>query len=166
MNKIIQILVFALIASSVLISCARQKPSLEETLRRKGVRTIHVGETYRLVLSSDVLFMPESANIRKCQFSVLNDVARFLRRYQKVVVIVAAYKNPSGDPRYDVGLTRQQAYNVVTYLWNRNVDARMMEGIGFGGECRLSNWCSLNRRVEIIFHYIPDYFHEMKDDPS
>lgn len=157
--------IFIIILSIFLMSCLRHKVSLPQKLQADGVRIIHVGETIRLVLSSDKLFMPESANIQTCQYPVLNDVAKFLRRYEKVVIIVAAYKNPSPDPRYDQALTRQQAYNIVTYLWNRNVDARMMEGIGLGGECRLADECSMNRRVEIIFHYIPDYLHEM-NSPS
>lgn len=146
-------------------ACLRRPPSLAQKLQAQGVRIIHVGETIRLVFSSDTLFMPESANIQTCQYPVLDNVARFLRRYEKVVVIVGAYKNPSMDPRYDTALTRQQANNVVTYLWNRNVDARMMEGVGYGGICRISNQCSMNRRLEIVFHYIPDYLHEM-NSPS
>lgn len=153
--------ILIIILSIFLTSCLRHKLSLPQKLQADGVRIIHAGETIRLVLSSDVLFMPESANIQTCQYPVLNDVAKYLRRYEKVLIIVAAYKNPSPDARYDLALTRQQAYNVVTYLWNRNVDARMMEGVGFGGECRLSSECSMNRRVEIVFHYIPDCLHEM-----
>lgn len=155
--------IFMVILSIFLVSCVRHKISLGQKLRSEGVRIIHVGETIRLVLSSDVLFMPESANIQDCQYPVLNDIAKFLRRYQKVVVIVAAYKNPSGDPHYDQALTRQQASNVVTYLWNQDIDARMIEGIGFGGKCRLSSQCALNQRLEIVFHYIPDYLHEMNN---
>lgn len=145
----------------LLAGCLRRPLTLSQILHTQGVRIIHAGETIRLVLSSDVLFMPESANIRTCQYPVLDNIAKFLRQYKKVVVIVGAYKNPTPDPRYDTALTRQQADNVVTYLWNRNADARMMEGIGYGGICRLGYQCSMNRRVEIVFHYIPDYLHEM-----
>lgn len=151
-----------LMFSIFLASCLRHPISLEDKLKSEGVRIIHVGETIRLVLSSDALFMPESANIRHCQRKVLNDVARFLWCYQKVAVIVAAYKNPSGDAQYDKALTRQQAYNVVTYLWNRDIDARMIESIGFGGVCRLAGLCPVNQRLEIVFRYIPDYLHEMR----
>jgi outer membrane protein OmpA-like peptidoglycan-associated protein len=147
----------------ILSACARKPVSLEKQLEAQGVRIIHVGETITLVLSSDHLFSPDSANIQACQFKVLSQVAKYLRGYQKVSVIVSAYKNASGDEKHDRALTRQQAYNVVTYLWNRGVDARIMEGIGYGSKCLFSNQCAYNRRIEIKFHYIPDYFNEMRD---
>lgn len=59
-------------------SLAQLKQKDIQTLEANGVQVIRVGETYRLVIPSDDLFNPNSANLSDDPSPVLNTVARLL----------------------------------------------------------------------------------------
>jgi len=149
------VLFFCSCLAFFLASCAQHKKrTLTDRLNDCGVQIVHVGETMRLIVPTHQLFHSGSANIQISYYRVLKNIAQFLRRYKKIVVTVTAYTNPAVDYKYSRALSRQQADNIVTYLWHAGIDARVMHGVGRVKHC--STGC-INRRIEISFRYFPRY---------
>ncbi len=133
-----------------------------DSLRADGVQVIHLGQTYRLVISSDSLFKPHSANLYHHAHGVLNDVARLLNAYHVIRVRVAAYSDAvhSIAHPHKMVLTAQQAFAVQNYLSNRGLSVRLIYADGQGSQHAVAwNGTELgqdaNRRIEISFRYIP-----------
>lgn len=158
----------------VLSGCNRHKDSIvyysnatpffspADSLRADGVQVIHLGQRYRLVLSSDSLFKPHSANLYRHSYSVLKDVAHLLTAYHVICVRVAAYSDaiPSMSRSHKMLLTAQQAFAVQNYLSHRGLSVRLMYADGQGSQHAVAwNGTELgqkaNRRIEISFRYSP-----------
>lgn len=124
-------------------------------LDAQGVQIIHVGETVTIVLPSDTLFNPHSANLTDAAQPLLSNVADFLKYYAMESVQVTSYiDEKDGSTRFKEALTRRQAEVVTTSLWNAKIDARIVYPEGLGGHYPVStNQEKLNRRVEISFNY-------------
>ncbi len=174
-NLLIKLLLITLVALG-LTACAKKKvyhappppPPTVKQLRHQAIRqlelnnvqVIHLGETMRLVLRSDDMFQPDSANLRDCARQTLVTVAQLLRLYEKVNVKVAAYTDEQGKYDRQQALTTRQAQVISTFLWSHGVDARLMYAVGFN-RLNAVDWNgsatgrSMNRRVEISFSYFP-----------
>lgn len=129
-------------------------------LQAEGVQVIHLGETYRLVISSSQLFHTDSANLLPGASTILDNVASLLKAHHIVTVKVAAYSdNVKPGPRKRA-LTAAQAAAVQGYLSNRDSKARLIYADGQGEQNPVAwNGTRLgrhaNRRVEISFMVIP-----------
>jgi outer membrane protein OmpA-like peptidoglycan-associated protein len=131
-------------------------------LIQHGVKILHVGETITVVLPSDKLFYPDSANINPCFKEVLKVASEYIFCFEKMSVRIAAYSDCMCSPLRNSVLTQVQAQTVAKALWCNGVDARLLYAAGYGPSFPIaSNSCSLgraqNRRVEICFRYIPPY---------
>lgn len=142
------------------LSAAQLHQNDVAALRASGVQVIHLGETYRLVIPSNQLFNPASANLTPGARHKLNKIARLLNSYHIVTVRVAAYTDnwKSSIPK-DV-LTQRQASVVQSYLSDRGLKARLIYADGQGPNDPVAwnhTWAGkhANRRVEISFMYIP-----------
>lgn len=128
----------------------------------QGVKIIHVGETITLVLPSDKLFYPDSANINPCYLPVLKVVSEYIFCFEKTNVRIAAYTDCKCSPFRNLVLTQAQAQTIAKRLWCNGIDARLLYAAGYGSDCPIaSNGTCIgriqNRRVEICFRYIPPY---------
>lgn len=133
--------------ASVLIAYLKRDPT---------VQYLQTGETIRIILCSDAIFNPHSANLRWT--ASLDMVARLMIMLETTSVEVAGYTN--AEPRWlnlNEALSRRQAQVVAEYLWDRGLDARLVYSKGYGARVPLSAnpQNAINRRIEIRFQYIP-----------
>ncbi len=135
-------------------------------LKGKGARVIKLGETVRIVVPTDNLFMYNSANLQsRGARSILKTAAKLMKTYQKVSVKVAAYSDniPHRGPKHrKQALTTRQAQVVASYLWSRGIDARMVYAKGYSKRRSVAwnatGWGrTINRRVEISFRFYPSF---------
>ncbi len=130
------------------------------SLQRQGVQVIQLGEQLRIVLRSDYLFMPNSANVLDSAKPVLAQVAALIRTYTTESMQVAAYTDRQDAPDYAVALTTRQAQVVAKRLWQMGIDTRLLTAVGLG-QANPVDWNSSvkgqsnNRRVEISFRFYP-----------
>lgn len=131
-------------------------------LIQAGVKVIQVGETFTIVLSSDRVFNPGSANLNPCYLPVLKAVSHLIFCYEKTTVRVAAYSD-CGCPAYSSTiLTQAQAKAIARNLWCNGIDARLLIATGYGPDSPIATnrtTCgrAQNRRIEICFRFIPPY---------
>ena len=144
--------------ASVRMSTAQLK--VAAILKKRGVQLIRLGETERLVLSSDDLFQPDSANLRPSGKKTLCATARYLKTYDKSMIKIASYSDNRGTVKRLAALTVRQSQIVLDYLWARGVDARLVYATGHNrlNPVDFNNMPygrHYNRRVEISFFFIP-----------
>lgn len=131
-------------------------------LTQHGVKIIHVGETITVVLPSDKLFYPDSANLNPCYIPVLKVASDFIFCYEKMTVRIGAYTDCMCSPFRNSVLTQAQAQTIAKTLWCNGIDARLLFAVGYGSDFPIAanGTCQgrmQNRRVEICFRYIPPY---------
>ena len=130
--------------------------ALEKRLTDQGMRLISQGDDYLISIPATSLFYEHSPRIRWEAYSVLNDVADYLRAYRKVSVQVSVYSNPYRSANRDYALTRARANGVASYLWSQDINTRFIYAYGEGRYKPLSAKIStgdqsLNARVEVTF---------------
>jgi outer membrane protein OmpA-like peptidoglycan-associated protein len=126
------------------------------------VKIIHVGETITVVLPSDKLFYPDSANLNPCFKPVLKAASDFIFCYEKMTVKIGAYTDNLCSPHRNCVLTQAQAQTIAKALWCNGIDARLLVAVGYGPDFPIASNATCpgriqNRRVEICFRYIPPY---------
>lgn len=133
-----------------------QAPGLMEQLRQQGIGVIQEGDTMRIILPSDQIFNPHSANL-SARAKVLDTVACLMLLLQTTSAEVAGYTNAGSSHRVNQALSEKQAHVVEDYIWTKGVDVRVLYTKGYGASQPLSANSSspVNRRVEIRFQYIP-----------
>jgi outer membrane protein OmpA-like peptidoglycan-associated protein len=130
--------------------------TLQDQLENRGATVVVLGDQVLVVLPSARLFQSMTAHIKPQAYSTLDLVVRYINRYTKTLVQVAAYTNATGPQSIDLALSQQQAESVVKYLSAAGVDARLLFAIGYGGAHlveRNAFVCdgSDNDRIEITF---------------
>ncbi len=160
---------------ALLAGCAKglyrykiSKPSLQEIrdsyidqLSGEGVKIIHYGQTIRIILMTDFVFKPQSANLYPDYRFVLGHVARLMATYQKTYVKVVAFSDSKGDLTHKNVLTARQAQVVATTLWNGGNNTRLQYAVS-SGYSQPVDWNDsargrfMNRRIEISFRYYPE----------
>jgi len=169
------VLITLLWASLFLTACGKKTPpkpppaplTLEQIrqsyikrLSDNGAQVIKVGQTIRVVLLSDYLFNPRSANIQNDYRPVLRTLARLMNTYVKVNVKVAGYTNTGHNLKHEQALTTRQAQVVAKYLWLQGIDARLQYAVGRNQQNPVA-WNGnvlgrhLNRRIEVSFQFYP-----------
>lgn len=127
-------------------------------LSKEGVEVENIGETMRIVIPSDRLFNPGSANINPLEGArILNMVAEFMEMLETTRAEVSGYTNKEPSPILNQALSERQAQVVLDYLWTLGLDARVLYARGFGANKPLARnrvaW--INRRIEINVRYFP-----------
>lgn len=156
-------------AKPSLIPTEAPAPSLEKIratalarLEQQGVRVIVVGEQCRVVLPSDYVFFPNSANVLSSAEPILKQVAVLVSTYATESMQVVGYTDKQDAPDYAIALTTRQAQVIAKRLWKHGVDTRLLTAIGLGHANPVDWNGSLqgqhnNRRVEISFRFYPVY---------
>lgn len=131
-------------------------------LIQHGVKILHVGETITVVLPSDCVFYPDSANINPCFQELLRIAAEYIFCYEKESVRIAAYTDCQCSSFRNQVLTQAQAQVVAKALWCAGIDARLLYAVGYGSNFPIASNATQvgraqNRRVEICFRYISPY---------
>lgn len=139
----------------------QEKCNLQKRLEAYDVKIIRVGEDMKIVLSSDRLFKPWSANFKFDYLCVLDHLATYLWCFRKIDVKVAGFTDCYKNEDFNTRLSTLQAERVAKFLWAHNIDARLVHTRGYGPRHPIANQGtyyqrSRNRRIEITFRDIPD----------
>ena len=98
----------------------------EKRLTNQGLRLISQGDDYLISIPASSLFYEQSPRIHWESYSILNDVADYLKAYRTVSVQVSVYSNPYRSANRDYALTRARANAVANYLWSQGINARFI----------------------------------------
>lgn len=124
-----------------------------------AVHFIQVGETIQIIVASDAIFNPCSANL-KAWTPALNAIAGLMRQLETTSAEVAAFANaaPCSPMNINQALSDRQAQVVGEYLWSKGLDTRILYPKGYGATQPLSanRQAWVNRRIEIRFQYVND----------
>ncbi|WP_431023289.1 OmpA family protein [Halomonas sp. H5] len=116
-----------------------------------------VPEFEPVVLSSEVNFAFDSAELTPAARTTLDDVARRLtenERSQDIRVHIAGHTDSRGSDQYNLGLSQRRADSVRDYLISRGVAGNRLVARGFGEERPVASnetdaGRAENRRVEL-----------------
>jgi outer membrane protein OmpA-like peptidoglycan-associated protein len=123
-------------------------------LNEQGIDVVNLGETRTIVIASDRLFIPDSANLNKDYARYLKIIAQLINKYDTTSISVAAYTNQSGEVAR--ALTEKQAQKVMEFLKKEGVDTRLLYAKGYGNSHPVAVSGSnnqLNNRIEIKFQF-------------
>lgn len=169
-----KMMVLASVASLVLLGgCAAKHPrpnltpptvqqiqtNLLAKLQKNNVQVVQVGQTFRIILSSNLLFAPNSANINNDYVNtVMPLIAQYIRGYDKPSVTVTAYSASASNPVILLALTNRQAQVISSELWLNNINARLLSAQGKASQDSIASNQTphgryANNRVEIQFRY-------------
>ena len=137
-----------------------QHKTLKQRLEQHGIQVVIVADNILIILPTDLFYYANSPNRIIANDFILNDVARLLRRVQKVAIRISAYTDRGDSPARAVGLTRQQAHDIAHYLSRQGVDARFLVSDGFGQRDPVATNNTprgrlLNRRIVISLRTLP-----------
>lgn len=130
--------------------------TLEDRLENRGVITVVLGDQILIVLPSTRIFYSNTADIKPEAYGTLDMVKKFINRFAKTMVKVAAYTTETGNTDADIALSRDQAQHIAKFFVTDGLDARLLYAVGYGAshlvEKNSLDWdASLNYRVEITF---------------
>jgi outer membrane protein OmpA-like peptidoglycan-associated protein len=130
-----------------------------DKLENRHVKVFVLGDQIMIVIPSEHLFNGQTAYIYPNAYSTLDLVADLIDSYPNMSVRVAAYTEACMPPKVALALTRQQANNVVKYLWRTEANTRMIYAEG-GGRAHFvsppnSGHAGENNRVEITLEKLP-----------
>lgn len=133
--------------------------TLMDKLENRHVQVIALGDQLMLVLPSSLIFNSNSSNISAGAYDTLDTVAEFISSVPNMSVKVTAYTSAAVPESVARSLSQQQATNIVKYLWQRNVNTRLIYAEGGGGTklvtANIADWASDNYRIEITFEKLP-----------
>ncbi|EKD70565.1 MAG: hypothetical protein ACD_46C00488G0002 [uncultured bacterium] len=134
--------------------------TLQDQIENRGANIIVLGDQVMIVLPSSRIFNSMTADIKPTAYSTLNLVAKYINGYTKTLVKVGTYTNDLGSQDVNLALSNQQAKSLVKYFTAAGMDARLLVGVGYGGERLVDNnsleWNkSDNYRIEITFEKLP-----------
>ena len=143
--------------------CPDKKPcsrcmfeSLLFYLRSHDVQVVRVGEDVRIIIPSDHLFKPYSANFKREYLPVLSAISTLLSCYEEEEVKVAGYTDCFGSMERNVMLSTLQAEKVEKFIWRAGVDSRLFYTKGYGPLYPIASYKhyygrARNRRIEMTF---------------
>jgi intracellular multiplication protein IcmN len=122
----------------------------------QGIKVITAGQDYMISIPASFLFEPESPHLMWKSYTLLNEVAAFLKQFRKIAINVASYSNKYISPQREHALTLARSRVVAEYLWSQGVDSRFLFTQGLGSDKPIMSYTqggdnSVNARVEITF---------------
>lgn len=118
----------------------------EAELRAGGVQIVSVGQIYKIIVPADILFYKNSPRIQWTSYALLNDIAPYIRTFNKIEVAVAGFTESTGNPARDRALSINRARNVANYLWEQAIGANIIYVQGYVIPCKPER-----SKVEISF---------------
>jgi outer membrane protein OmpA-like peptidoglycan-associated protein len=138
----------------------QQHMTLIDQLENRNVSIITLGDQVLMVIPSELIFSDATATITVQGYSTLNVIADLLRGYTKMSVKVAAYASDAQEAPVAMAMTREQAQAIVKYLWSRDVNTRILYGVGYGSTHLVAKTVAdveggPNYRIEITLEKLP-----------
>lgn len=138
----------------------KQEAELRQSLQGTGVEVSRQGEQIVLNMPDNITFDTGSSEVKPTSFSVLNNLANTLVKYQDTRINVAGHTDSIGSDQANLRLSQQRAYSVRNYMIDRGVAAQRMNAIGYGETRPIADNATpegraRNRRVEITLQATP-----------
>lgn len=171
-----KVLVIGLIALASISSCHRYTPednrpklpckvqgacdaTIMKSLRslnKRGIKVATMGQNYMISIPASALFTDQSPHLTWSSYSVLNQVAAFLKQFRKVAINVTSYSSKYVSPQREHALTIARSRVVGEYLWSQGIDTRFVFTEGLGSDKPITTYVqggdkSPNARIEITF---------------
>jgi OOP family OmpA-OmpF porin len=86
---------------------------------------------------NNILFDYNSADIRREYHDELDALAKFLEKNPEAYVVLEGFTDSTGDPKYNLDLSRRRALSVKNYLMQREIFSAAEANIGAVAEKRL-----------------------------
>lgn len=131
-----------------------ENKELRQVLLNSGVQVQQNGNQITLIMSSDVTFATNSADINSGFYSTLNTVALVLKKYNNNNVVITGYTDSTGSATYNQQLSQARAQSVGSYLTGQGINANHLFAQGMGelnpiASNSTTQGRAQNRRVEI-----------------
>ena len=96
----------------------------------------------------DIKFFPNDATIVESWYSVLDELADYLKNNDRKGVILTGYADNQGTEAYCLGVSRQRAMEVKKALQMRGIDATRIEVVAKGDEDPVGDNSTYDGRVQ------------------
>lgn len=135
------------------------KASLADQIINRDNKVIVLGDQILIILPSKHLFLEGTSVLQPYAYKTLDLVSQLISGYPNISVKVVAYTGTNGPERISRSLTQEQANSVIKYLWNTNINTRLLYAEGGDGDRPVtatnSDWDGANYRVEITLEKLP-----------
>jgi outer membrane protein OmpA-like peptidoglycan-associated protein len=103
----------------------------------------------------DIIYTTGSASIEEDSKLILDEFADYLKLHTELKINILGHTDNIGDPKSNLALSKERAYEVLKYLASKGVDGARMKYEGYGdSKPRASNDSEegrkLNRRTEFV----------------
>lgn len=134
-------------------------PDCGAILRAQGVQIIRTGETYTVVVPSDKIFYPDSANFNPVSAQVLHPLTCYLQQFETTFMKITGFTDNRGSMIRNKALSERQAQKLGEYFSEKGMDARIIYELGLGaarpvGDNTIPSHQVWNRRIEIKFRQV------------
>ena len=131
-----------------------QAAELRQELASTGVQVVESDDSIRLIMTGNITFRTDSADINSSFYPVLNSVAKVLNKYSNSTVMVSGHTDSTGSADYNLALSKSRAQSVAAYLQGQGVKSSRFEVLGMGSSNPIASNADAagraqNRRVEI-----------------
>ena len=131
-----------------------QEQEFREELADSGIEVQRDGDNIHLIMPGNITFETGKASIASNFYTVLNDVALVVNKYEKTTLQVVGHTDNVGSDSQNQLLSEQRADAVKRYLNQNGVDNRRVTTLGMGESQPLvandsAAHRQLNRRVEL-----------------
>lgn len=130
----------------------------DNAMGKLGIQTIHIGNTYRIIVPVDTVFMIRSAEIKQSAYSGLKLLSTQIKHAIPACITVTGYTDSLGSYPEDQWLSEKQARSLITFLWIRGVPHECLTPVGIGKDDRYTvasnrsvEGAVANRRIEITY---------------
>lgn len=125
-------------------------------LNKRGIKVITMGQNYLITIPASALFDDQSPHVKWGSYSLLNEVADFLKQFRKIAITVTSYSSKYQSVQREHALTLARSRVVGEYFWAQGIDSRFIFTQGLGSDKPITVYSqggdkSPNARVEITF---------------
>jgi len=113
---------------------AREASIMEEELAKKQERERLLQEAMKSSLFQDILFDYDSYIIKTENYSKLNAIANWLKKYRDIKMVVEGHCDERGTIEYNLALGQKRAEAVKDYLAKSGVEEKRIKTISYGKE--------------------------------
>jgi outer membrane protein OmpA-like peptidoglycan-associated protein len=132
---------------------------LNEILAQENIKIIQIGDTFRIVIPSQKLFVTKTPRQLPTSGKIYTLVAKFMKQYDLISVRVEGFTDDRGSKFRNEGLSREWARTVMDQLVMRDINARLVVTEGYGEKFPIVDNAkqsrrNLNNRLEVRFRRV------------
>lgn len=130
--------------------------AVDDQREQNDIQIVQVGQQATLVVPTDQLFYPHSANFTPHAYDILDGAAAYLSSHKVAHINIRAYMNGEATEDLNVILSKAQSGKVMNYLWAHMRSPVWMEVWGMGSHNNIAKSSNergrqRNRRIDISF---------------